>query len=132
DPAVRLHIRHAFDMTIQCMAWYMRVDAPVTRRTLKDLSEGGLCFESPFPYAEDSTIHIRIPLQNAPFEASGTVAWCRNTGDGYEGGVKFDEKPVDHMLRLVGQACHIKHYMRQERKLGRKLETDRAIREWLM
>lgn len=129
---MRFHIRHAFDMTIQCMTLYMRVDAPVTRRTLKDLSEGGLCFKSPFPHAEGSIVHIRIPLQNPPFEARSTVTWCRHTGGGYEVGVRFDEKPVDLMLRLVGQACQIKHYMRQERKLGRKLGTDQATREWLM
>jgi hypothetical protein len=114
------------------MTLYMRVDAPVTRRTLKDLSEGGLCFKSPYPHAEGSAVHIRIPLHNPPFEAQSTVTWCRKTGGDYEVGVKFDERPVDLMLRLGGQACHIKHYVRQERKLGRKLGTDQAIREWLM
>ncbi|HEX7027068.1 MAG TPA: PilZ domain-containing protein [Gammaproteobacteria bacterium] len=129
---MRFHIRHVFDVTIQCMTLYMRVDAPVSRRTLKDLSEGGLCFKSRLPHAEGSTVYIRIPLQKPPFETRGTVTWCRDTGSGYEVGVRFEEKPVDLMLRLVGQACHIKHYMRQERRQGRKLGTDQATREWLM
>lgn len=126
---MRFHIRHSLDMTIHCMTLYTRVDSAVTRRTLKDVSEGGLCFKSHLPFVPQSVVHLRIPVQHPPVETTGVVAWCRR-GEEYEIGVRFKEPPVE-LLRMVGLACRIKHYTRLQRRSGRMLSTDQAAREWI-
>jgi hypothetical protein len=118
-------------MTIQAMMIYTRANSNATRKKLKDLSEGGLCFKSSAPFDKGATVHLRIPVAQPAFEVKGTVTWCRKEND-YEVGVQFNDEAIDHKLRMVGQACTIKHYTRQQRKNGYMISTDQAAREWVM
>ena len=127
---MRMYIRHPFDVTMHYMVEDAISDRYNMERTLKDVSEGGLCFQSPEPIKVGSRIHIKIPIDEPAFEAEGVVAWC-NELDGYEVGVQFDNEDIDYTLRMVEQACYIKHYMRQEHKAGRDLSTNEAAQEWI-
>lgn len=127
---MRFHVRHTIDMTIHCMTLYTRFNSPATRKTLKDLSEGGLCFQSHMAFDKGTLLHVRIPVQYPAFETTGTVAWCRKRASGYVVGLEFDEQPVD-LLCMVGRACEIKHYTREQRKHGRRLSLDQAASEWV-
>lgn len=128
---MRFHIRHFIDMTINAMTIYTRGNSTITRRTLKDLSEGGLCFKSNTPFPNGTRIHLRIPVQDPPFETKGRVTWCTQKGSSFEVGVEFERNSIDEMLRMVGQACELKRYVRVEREKGRYISMDQAIREWL-
>lgn len=128
---MRFHIRHLVDMTIQAMTIYTRSNSAVTRRRLKDLSEGGLCFNSNVPFSKGARVYIRIPVQEPAFEARGRVSWCRNKGRDYEVGVEFERRSIDEMLRMVGQACELKRYARLQQEQGRLLSVDQAVREWI-
>ncbi len=124
---MRQFIRHPFDVTIR----YTVGDAINDSRELKNVSEGGLCFHSPHPIAAGSRIHIEIPIEGEPFSADGVVMWCHQHGD-YEIGVQFDGATQDFSLRMVEQACHIKHYQREIlEKEGRQLNIEEAAREWI-
>ena len=128
---MRFHIRHLIDLTIQAMTIYTRGDSTATGRQLKDMSEGGVCFKSPTPFNKGTKIYIRIPVQKPPFETTGRVSWCRPKGACYEVGVEFERREIDEMLRMVGQACDLKRYVRMQRAKGRAVATDQAVREWL-
>jgi hypothetical protein len=123
---MRHFIRHPFDVTIR----YTVGDA-VSAQELRNISEGGLCFQSREPIAAGSRIHIEIPIEGDPFAADGIVMWCRKQ-DGYEIGVRFDEATQDFSLRMVEQICHIKHYQKEVlMKEGRRLSNEQAAVEWI-
>jgi hypothetical protein len=126
---VRQFIRHPFDVTIRYTVGEVIADAE--NRT-KNISEGGLCFKSPTPIAMRSLIHIEIPIQNPPFKIDGVVVWCRPVDKHYEVGVKFEDDSRSFALRMVEQACHIKHYQQEVLQTqGRELSTEQAASEWI-
>ena len=127
---MRMYIRHPFDVTMHYMVENAISDDYDHARILKDVCEGGLCFYSPVPVQVGARIYIKIPIREPAFEAEGVVTWC-NKADGYEVGVQFEGENIDYNLRMVEQACHIKHYMRQEEKSGRQLSTNEAAQEWI-
>ena len=112
---MRMYIRHPFDVTMQYMVEDSISDQYEHIRTLKDVCEGGLCFHSPIPVKVGARIHIEIPFREPAFEAEGVITWCHKADD-YEVGVQFEDENSDYHLRMIEQACHIKHYMRQEAK----------------
>ncbi len=128
---MRMYIRHPFDITMHFMAENAISDQFENERKLKDISEGGLCFYSPDPIEIGSRLYIQIPIREPAFSAEGVVTWC-NKKDEYEVGVKFEDDDVNYNVRMVEQACHIKHYLRHEQKAGRELSTKQAVDEWLI
>lgn len=127
---MRTYIRHPFDVTIQYLIEDSISDEFENECTLKDICEGGLCFYSPYPVRIGSRIHIQIPIREPAFSSEGIVAWCKKANE-YEIGVKFTDDDIRYNLRMVEQACHIKHYLRQEQKTGRELSTNQAAYEWI-
>lgn len=132
---MRIYIRHPIDITIY---YSLCTDASSTasnghdQTRLKNISQGGLCFKSENPVDKNSKIHIRIPIGSPAFEAEGFVTWCRkNKQFGYEIGVRFSDSAIEFSLRMVEQACYIKHYMYAEEKQGRTLSCDQAAEEWI-
>lgn len=126
---MRQYIRHPFDVTIR----YTVGETVSGGKDLKNISEGGLCFQSPEPIAAGSRIRIEIPIENEPFVADGIVVWCRERErQGYEIGICFDGTTQDFSLRMVEQLCHIKHYQREVlAKEGRQLNNEEAALEWI-
>lgn len=99
---------------------------------LRDVSQGGLCFNADHPVKLGSSIIIEIPIQSPPFRAQGTVAWCRPEGERYAIGVQFNDYSTRFSVRMVEQVCHIEDYRADVKKAeGRQLTSEEAAREWI-
>jgi hypothetical protein len=138
---MRKFIRHPSDIPIDFQI--INVEQPEPR-LVKDVSQGGLCFNSDKPLPLGTAIHIRIPAvilpQSAPeesslespFDADGIVAWCNPEERGYAVGVEFTDPSTQFGMRMVQQVCHIQRYrfdvLQGE---GRALTTEEAAREWV-
>ncbi len=128
EDAMRRFIRHPSDIPIA----YSLDATPTHSDRLRDVSHGGLCFTSEAPLETGSNIHIEIGLDKSPFEADGTVAWCRREREAYAVGVAFTDNSTQFTVRMVEQICHIEHYrfevMESE---GRELSSEEAAKEWV-
>lgn len=128
NSAMRRFIRHPSDVPIK-----FSQNVPIEHADrLKNISNGGLCFMSKTPLQMGSNIHIEINIKKFPFEADGTVAWCKHEGDGYAVGVSFGDNSTQYSVRMIEQICYIEHY-RSEILVsqGRKLTSDEAAQEWV-
>jgi len=128
---MRNFIRHPSDIPIE-----IELEEVVANRTeyLKNISRGGLSFNSKVPVQSGSTIKIKIPLVKPLFEALGRVAWClKCKGDAhYEVGVAFLAEEDAFRARMVEQVCHIEHYKNMVlEKEGRVLNSEQAALEWI-
>ena len=129
---MRTYIRHPFDITMRYALPDTRGNTRKIERQLKDICEGGLCFTTSEYIPTGSRILIEIPIQEPAFEATGIVAWCHHhTNDCYDIGVEFEDDDLQLHLRIVEQACHIKHYMRKEQRMGRNITGNQAAQEWV-
>lgn len=141
ESVMRKYIRHPSDIPINFRV--SSSDKPKARR-IKDVSVGGLCFNSDQPVAKGTPIHIHIPVVMQPqsadnqqqaedlFDADGVVAWCRREGCGYSVGVQFADANTRFGLRMVEQICHIEHYRADVlQEEGRALSSEEAAREWV-
>lgn len=60
------------------------------------------------------------------------VAWCKKEGNGFEVGVKFEDKDTEFAMRLIEQACYIEEYRKDVlSQEGRQLTEDEAAKEWI-
>jgi len=126
---MREFIRHPSDVPIEICS-----DAAVdfTKETLKDIGHGGLCISSPGPLAIGLRLKLRIPVRDPVFEASGIVAWCRQSARQYDVGVQFEDPDTEFQMRMVEQICHIEQYRIQVLKQeGRHLDSKEAAFEWI-
>ena len=127
---MRQSIRHPSDIPIE-----ISVDelAEGQQEAMNDISFGGLSFRSHTHIRAGSTISIRIPFVDPPFETIARVRWCRKREGGYyDVGVAFPDQEAAFRTRMVEQVCHIEHYKRQVfEKEGRKLSGEEAAREWI-
>ena len=73
---MRSFIRHPSDIPIDCRPTRHR---PGRRDRLKNISSGGLCFETPEALQRGRVVQITIPIQEPAFEVMGTIVWCRRT-----------------------------------------------------
>lgn len=99
---------------------------------LRDISRGGVCFESHSALRIGSVIQLEIPVQEPAFMTRGTVAWCHEEGDHYAVGVAFESASEQFNVRMVEQVCYIEHYRSTVRKTqGRDLSSEEAAQEWV-
>jgi len=99
---------------------------------LKNVSFGGLSFNSKHELATGAIISLKIPLLQPVFEAAGRVSWCHPENDQFEIGIEFLDKDDMFRARMVEQVCHIEQY-RQDvlKREGRKLSGEEAAMEWI-
>lgn len=126
---MRCFIRHPSDIPIDCR---VARHGPSRRDFLKNISSGGLCFQTQAALRRGCLIHLTIPVQEPAFEATGTIAWCRRTNSHYEVGVQFADASTEFAVRMVEQVCQIHHYQREVlEKEGRSLSGADAAAEWV-
>ena len=126
---MRCFIRHPSDIPINC-----RVTRHGSSRwnRLKNISSGGLCFETQEALQQGCVIQITIPVRKPAFEATGTIVWCRRTNSYYDVGVQFNDENTEFAVRMVEQICQIHHYQREVlEKEGRSLSGADAATEWV-
>ena len=126
---MRSFIRHPSDIPID-----FQLQELVAEGTdlLKNVSHGGLAFDSKLNLDKGAIIRISIPLINPVFEALGRVTWCNSRENRFEVGVEFVEEDNIFLARMVEQICQIEHYkeeiLQQE---GRNLTSEEAALEWI-
>ena len=126
---MRQYLRHPSDISL---AYHVDAVAAASTDHLRNISQGGLCFNSRSPIAPGSNIHVEIPIAEPVFEADGIVVWCRSSNGDFEVGVRFDGVDADYGVRMVEQVCHIEHYRRETlRSEGRVLTGEEAAVEWI-
>lgn len=138
---MRKYIRHPSRIPID-----FQIDdtASPTIYQTKDVSQGGLCFQTDRPMPRGKKIRLRIPLafqigvvreqgeDQERFEAEGVVAWCCKESGRYAVGVKFLDPGTRFGVRMVEQVCHIEHYRHDVLlEQGRELTSEEAAREWV-
>ncbi len=126
---MRSYIRHPSDIPIEVLPGEM---APAGDEHLKNISHGGLAFNSDHPLALGRIIRIRISAVSPCLEVCGKVKWCRQAGEQYEIGLEFLHKDDEFQARMVEQICHIEHYKNQvAANEGRCLSGQEAALEWI-
>lgn len=126
---MRNYIRHPSDIPIDFQPEEL---TEAHSDHLKNISQGGLAFQSSTSLAPGSIIRVKIPLVTPVFQAVGRVMWCHASGDQFEIGIEFlDHDDVFH-ARMVEQLCHIEHYRQQIlEQEGRQLTSEQAAAEWI-
>jgi hypothetical protein len=125
----REFIRHTADVPIEVTT--VAGAAPVPRHGV-NVSCGGLAFTSEEYVEPGSTIRIRIPEVEPPFEAQARVAWCRREAGRFCVGAQFLDSGDAFRARMVEQVCSIDRYRREvEEREGRVLDPAEAATEWI-
>jgi len=126
---MRNFIRHPSDIP---MDYRLTRQGPGRQNRIKNISAGGLCFETPEPLQRGRMVQITIPVREPPFEATGIIVWCHQTNHHYEVGVQFADANTEFALRMVEQICQIHHYQREIlEQEGRWLSGADAAAEWV-
>jgi len=131
DPnATREFIRHPTDVPVH---WSIGEMVPPGGEHLRNISEGGLAFESHHEIPVGAMIEIHIPVVRPETSVNGEVVWCRPSGDGcFEVGVRFTDAGQHFKMRMVEQVCHIEQYKKDVlENEGRTLTSAEAALEWI-
>lgn len=129
---MRQYIRHPSSMPIEFFVSNTIRHAHHHHEKLTDVSTGGLSFYSADKIDPGNMVHVKINVKPPPFDADGTVIWCKKTDDGYRIGLRFSDEDVAYSLRMIEQVCHIEHYRGEVlRNEGRKLSSEEAATEWI-
>ena len=99
--------------------------------TARDVSLGGLAFQSPSCPEQGQLVEIRIRTVQPEFRTQARVVWCRSLREGYEVGVAFLASADAFRARMVEQVCQIEQYRREMREKGRELSGPDAAAEWI-
>ena len=126
---MRKYIRHPTDIPIEYNIGDLVTDK---KEYLKDISHGGLSFQSKVFIEKGSKIMIRFPLRKPILEEEGIVMWCFKNKDQYDVGVRFKNAIDEFRIRMVEQVSYIEHYKKEVLlKEGRKLSGKEAAAEWI-
>lgn len=125
----RAFIRHTAGVPIEVRTV---PGAPAQARESVNVSTGGLSFTTDERLEVGSTIEVRIPEVDPPFEAPARVVWASPEGERHCVGVQFLEASDAFRVRMVEQVCSIERYRREvEEEEGRTLTTQQAAAEWI-
>jgi hypothetical protein len=131
DLSMRQYMRHPNDVPIACAV--TDNGEGVSGKRLRDIGHGGLSFVADAPIRNGAHVHIKIPVEQPPFEVDGTVVWCRpGEAEHYDVGVEFSTETVEFSVRMVEQICQIEHYRNEVlHHEGRELTCEQAAVEWI-
>ncbi len=99
----------------------------------KNLSTGGLAFQTHIHLEEGDFIRIKIPFTRPEFEAPCVVCWQQALTDNelFDVGVKFLDEETSFKARMVEQICRIQEYQKQQAEKNRSLTFGEAAKEWI-
>lgn len=126
---VRSYIRHPFDIPIEIVP--ETLEKPSDDQ-LKNISHGGLAFNSAVALKVGDIVRVRINLVNPDVKITGKVKWCKKKSSQFEVGLEFLDKGDEFKMRMIEQVCHIEHYKREVfAKEGRDISSQEAALEWI-
>jgi hypothetical protein len=126
--STRQFIRHTVDVPIEVCP--IDQAEPNLHPTL-NVSHGGLAFTAWEEFAPGSTVAIRIPAVQPPFEAKARVAWCQSEDDHYTVGVEFLNAGDAFRSRMVQQVCEIQQYRTGMERHGQQMSRSDAAEDWI-
>lgn len=129
----RCFIRHPVTLTVQCRKQGHR---EVCAREMRDISFGGMSFISSDCYAPGDIVVMEFPVAPIQNQLSGEIIWSSplsvNPAILFANGLKFLNRQVLFIARLVEQMCSIEKYREaQARHQHRTLSGDEAAQEWI-
>lgn len=84
----------------------------------------------PFHYGD--SIAIKIPSVATHMEVKGTIESCKNSDNGYEIGIGFNNEDALMRIRMLEQLCYIQRYRAFVQSTeGRALSEQDAAIEWI-
>jgi hypothetical protein len=107
---------------------------PEFQSRVADLSEGGLCFDSPEPLPLETTVDISLPIADERFTVVGTVVRSvpSETGDAHVIGVAFVHPAMSFRMKIAEQVLRIQELRRElSRELGREVPNEEAADRWV-
>lgn len=126
---MRTYIRHPAEIPVQIELSSQAVNR---HRQIRNVSYGGLAFESDCYIEPGSRVRIRIDVVQPQFEAEGIISYCRRKAGQYQVGVEFIQRDDLYIARMVEQICHIEQYRQQvAEQEGRELSAQEAAKEWI-
>jgi len=126
---MRQFIRHPTEIPIQIRRERRR---PAAAPQMRNVSLGGLAFQSRADLRPGSIVLLRIPFVRPQFAARARVVWCSAANGSFEIGAEFLDVEDAYRLRMVEQVCHIEQYRREVLKNeGRRLSSEEAAGEWI-
>jgi len=103
-----------------------------TRSHIGNLSEGGLCFDSPLSWTPESTLEVSFPVGDRLFTLQATVVRCVASDDKYLVGVAFLEPQTSFRMKLAEQVLRIEELRRDlSRERGEEVSNEEAARLWV-
>lgn len=133
DKNRRCFIRHPVTITVRCRKeGHMEAIA----HEMRDISFGGMFFISADPYVPGDIVVMDFPILTIRSRISGEIIWSSplgmNPGIQFSNGLKFLNRQVLFMARMIEQLCCIQKYREsQARHCHRTLSGDAAAREWI-
>ncbi len=126
---MREYIRHPSSIPIE---YEIKGFADPKKEKLKNVSLGGLCFQSGNFMDNGLEVMICIPTIKPPFAADSVVVWCEKNDNHFNVGVQFNDKETEFRVRMVEQICHIEEYRNSILETGtRTLSLEEATFEWI-
>jgi hypothetical protein len=103
------------------------------KEPLRNISLGGLCFQSDRFLEQGTAIMVKIDLVRLVFQGQARVVWCRRNDElHYDVGVQFLDTDTGSRARIVEQICHIEQYKHDVLEgEGRTLSGEEAAMEWI-
>ncbi len=126
----REFIRHPTGVPIRI---HCEETARRTVRNLSNISVGGLACRSDEAMPIGCEVMVEIPVSTPPFQARGTVCWCRALpAKGFELGIRFTSREDAFAARMVEQLCQIERYRKHVKDhQGREIDSAEAAIEWI-
>jgi hypothetical protein len=79
----------------------------------KNISFGGLCFQSPSKLEKEAVIELRFTSLNPDFRIKGRIAWSAQNGDTYDVGVEFLDQSDARLAKIIEEIIQIKNFQKQ-------------------
>jgi hypothetical protein len=126
---MRKYLRHPTNIPIE---YKITGDAQRKKDVSKNISIGGICFQSKFCIDEGVTLSLTIPTITPDFCVQGNVVWCLKHKNHADIGVEFLDPDDSNRTRIVEQICYIKQYKKDIfEQEGRNLSDEQAAVEWI-
>jgi hypothetical protein len=128
---MRRFVRHPADIPIQIQACD-QIASPLEECPMTDVSQGGLCCCLDYPIEIGKLVDVHIQSVRPEYHGRGEVAWCKQDGDHFEIGIRFQNVQEAFKSRMVQQVCQIEQYKNFVfQKEGRILDGNQAAEEWI-
>lgn len=129
----RVFIRHPVSLTVHCQK---QGHVDVADHEIRDISFGGMYFVSAEAYVPGDMVTMDFPALTVRSRIGGEIIWSspldREDGGKFANGLKFLNKQVLLLARMIEQMCCIEKYRQARVAHGQPgITGDQAALEWI-